>query len=140
MRNLIGHLRAITTALKYLFLKPMTVKYPEVILKKSDNYRGIIILNTEKCIHCTLCARICPAAAIKMYKHEDGKLYPGFDYSRCIFCGFCIDICPSFALSHDKFHELVVSKLEEAKVMYSQTYEFLKKMREKTKEVEPRIW
>ena len=139
MIDVVGHLKAIFTAVKYLFLRPITVKYPEERLKKPKNYRGIILLDMKKCIHCSLCARICPAAAIKMYKHKDGKLYPGLDYSRCIFCGFCIDICPSFALSHDKFHEVVTSNLKDMKVTPTQTLEFLRKNEERLKEIEPKI-
>jgi len=71
MIDVVGHLKAIFTAVKYLFLRPITVKYPEERLKKPKNYRGVILLDMKKCIHCSLCARICPAAAIKMYKHKD---------------------------------------------------------------------
>lgn len=112
--NLVDHLEAIATGFKYLFLKKrLTLMYPETIQELPPLYRGMIRYYRDKCISCGLCARICPADAMKMYKCEDGKKRPGIDYTRCIFCGFCVDICPALALEHSDIHNLAYHTREE---------------------------
>ena len=109
------HLVAIATGLKYLVAsKRMTVHYPEYVIELGPRYRGMIRWHKDKCISCSLCARICPASAIKMYrKPGEKKAYPGINYQRCIFCGFCVDICPADALEHTRTHDVAFETLEE---------------------------
>ena len=49
---------------------------------------------TEKCIHCGLCERRCPAAAIRLERQE-------FDLGKCIGCYRCINSCPVHAIEQD---------------------------------------
>lgn len=101
-----GHLEAVETGIKYLFKPRATLMYPEVFQEFAPNYRGMLKFYDDRCISCTMCARICPSGAMKMYKTP--KKWPGITYQRCIFCGFCVDICPVNALEmtpvHDKAH------------------------------------
>jgi formate hydrogenlyase subunit 6/NADH:ubiquinone oxidoreductase subunit I len=108
--------------MKQLFQKPFTNKFPvkyapnnvTALLKKvgkneiklnpvieiPERFRGKIIYETDKCIGCKMCIRVCPAKAIEFKKAEKKvKIYVG----RCIFCSECNDICPSECLhmSHD---------------------------------------
>ncbi|MGB9709618.1 MAG: NuoI/complex I 23 kDa subunit family protein [Infirmifilum sp.] len=109
------HLKAIKTGLKYL-ISPnrITVYYPEEYIELPTGYRGLIRYYPEKCIQCSLCAMICPAGAMKMYRtREDKKGRPGVNYQRCIFCGFCVDICPQNALEMTKVHDVAFKQLEE---------------------------
>lgn len=115
--DVVGHLKAVKTGLKYLVAKPrMTLMYPDEMIDLPDGYRGMIVLNRKKCIGCWMCARICPANAIKMHKVEGKKRNPGINYQRCIFCGFCVDICPVGALSTSKVHDIAFYRLEEQKL------------------------
>ncbi len=50
---------------------------------------GRIFLADDSCTSCGLCARACPASAIKMKR---GRPVWG---SRCIACNRCINLCPS---------------------------------------------
>lgn len=114
----INHLGAIGTGVKYLFFPRMTLRYPEEVLELPDGYRGMIIYRKELCISCGLCARICPANAMKMYLEEadegkKAKRRPGINYTRCIFCGFCVDICPTGAIEHDKTHDIAFESFDE---------------------------
>lgn len=48
---------------------------------------------SEFCIHCMLCADVCPMQVI----HPDNPF--NIDHTRCIRCGSCIRICPAQAKS-----------------------------------------
>jgi glutamate synthase (NADPH/NADH) small chain len=102
-------------AIKYLFEKPQTLKYPFETKEIADRYRGFHKNDWEKCTGCGNCADICPNKAITMVeiselvnKPEEGKKNerPQLDYGRCCFCGLCVDICPpgSLTLTKDFFH------------------------------------
>jgi NADH-quinone oxidoreductase subunit I len=108
-----AHAEALTLGAKYLAKpKRMTHRYPFEKQVPHPGYRGFIILNEEKCIGCSLCARVCPAAAMKMIKLEPKKLRPVINLGRCIFCGFCVDICPTEALFYSKSHDNVFDSVE----------------------------
>ncbi|MEB3851732.1 MAG: NADH-quinone oxidoreductase subunit NuoI [Desulfurococcales archaeon] len=119
-----GNLGAIAVGLKY-FLDPnrFTLHYPREYIRLKPGYRGFIVLNKAKCIMCESCARICPAAAMKMVRFQapdprrPGKMklykYPVINYQRCIFCGYCVDVCPTEALRHVPAHDVVYYNLEE---------------------------
>ena len=102
-------------AIKYLFEKPQTLRYPFETKEIADRYRGFHKNNWEKCTGCGNCADICPNKAIEMVKidelqpkPEEGikDERPQIDYGRCCFCGLCVDICPpeSLNLTKDFFH------------------------------------
>ncbi len=110
--DIIGHLEAITTGIRYLFEPRATLKYPEVSQDLGSTYRGMLKFFDDRCISCTLCARICPSGAIKMRK-EEMKKWPGITYQRCIFCGFCVDICPVDALEMSSVHDKAYYNLDE---------------------------
>jgi len=104
----------------------MTVRYPEEVLVLPEGYRGMISYNKKLCISCGMCARICPADAMKMYPGpEEGgrrKMYPGINYARCIFCGFCVDVCPTGALEHTDVHDMAFESFE-AQIMTPEEFE-----------------
>lgn len=52
------------------------------------------VINPEKCIGCTKCARICPASAISGSIKEPHVI----DEAKCIGCGACADACPVKAI------------------------------------------
>jgi NAD-dependent dihydropyrimidine dehydrogenase PreA subunit len=52
-----------------------------------------IIVDEKKCVKCGLCAKKCPAKAIKL------NPYPEIDKKKCIRCFCCIEVCPQHALS-----------------------------------------
>jgi glutamate synthase (NADPH/NADH) small chain len=100
-------------ALKYLFKKPKTLRYPFELKEPAKRYRGLHLNDWDECVGCGNCADICPNEAIVMkeipeIEPEDGEKNerPEIDYGRCCFCGLCVDICPTGALklSRDYFH------------------------------------
>lgn len=118
-----GNVDAITIGLKYLVdPKRFTLIYPKEYIKLDPTYRGFIVLDPKKCIHCSSCARICPAAAMRMIKRMDEdpktgkpkmKLWPVINYQRCIFCGYCVDVCPTEALYTVPYHDIVYENMAE---------------------------
>ncbi|MCE4600715.1 MAG: NADH-quinone oxidoreductase subunit NuoI [Desulfurococcales archaeon] len=119
-----GNLEAIMIGVKY-FLDPKryTLVYPKEYTKLRQGYRGFIVLVKEKCINCASCARICPAAAMKMVRIPEPdpkdpnkkkvKNWPVINYQRCIFCGYCVDVCPTEALYHVPYHDVVYENMAE---------------------------
>lgn len=102
-------------AIRYLFKKPETLKYPFKTKEISDRYRGFHKNDWSKCTGCGNCADICPNEAIRMVKIDKLEARPEegikderplIDYGRCCFCGLCVDICPpaSLTLTKDFFH------------------------------------
>lgn len=107
---MIIHLKMFIIALKYVFQKPMTVRWPEE-RRDYGEIRGYIINDRSKCISCQLCEAVCPSKAIKFHLEADGKRYPGIDWGRCILCGYCVDACPTGSLHHLKNTEIVWTDL-----------------------------
>ena len=100
-------------ALRFLFAKPKTLRYPFERKEPALRYRGFHLNDWEKCTGCGNCADICPNQAIEMVEGPEIEVKPGeknerpqLDYGRCCFCGLCVDICPPGALrlSRDYFH------------------------------------
>ncbi|MGM9803562.1 MAG: 4Fe-4S dicluster domain-containing protein [Muribaculaceae bacterium] len=50
------------------------------------------VINTDKCVGCTLCARKCKASCIDAKNHK-------IDYSRCVACMDCLENCSSKAIT-----------------------------------------
>ena len=67
---------------------------PNSCAKPQENDIGLVgaiepVLNTEKCVECGLCQKVCPNQAITIV---EGK--PILDKSKCLFEGNCISSCP----------------------------------------------
>ncbi|MEB2793724.1 MAG: NADH-quinone oxidoreductase subunit NuoI [Caldisphaeraceae archaeon] len=118
-----GNIGALAVGLKYFFdPNRITLLYPHEYIKLNKGYRGFIVLIKEKCISCSSCARICPAAAMRMLsvkvyneklKKYMIKKYPVINYNRCIFCGLCVDVCPTEALYHVPYHDIVYENMND---------------------------
>lgn len=107
-----------------------TIKYPAESAHSPEGFKGKHVIHFDKCIGCGLCAKICPANAIKLEikkrKIKIGKTMSeqilrkiySIDLGRCVFCQRCEEICPTkaieltreFDMASDKFDNLRVGK------------------------------
>jgi NADH-quinone oxidoreductase subunit I len=107
---------------RYLFRRPITVRYPEVKPPVSTRFKGRHHLTLwadgmERCVGCELCVIVCPSQSIFVRAAENDPLRPtskGERYAedfqinmlRCIFCGFCEEACPTGAIVLGHEYEL----------------------------------
>ena len=84
------------TALKNMFSKPVTTKYPEEPYNYPEATRGHVEIDFDNCVLCSMCAKVCPPRAIDVDKRSGNWIISRFD---CIQCGYCVEKCPKHCLS-----------------------------------------
>ncbi|RME39950.1 MAG: NADH-quinone oxidoreductase subunit I [Planctomycetota bacterium] len=132
---------------KSLFVRPVTVQYPEEQRTlRIENYRGVHRLNRDEqgrvaCVACFMCSTACPAHCIHIEAGEspwdDREKYPvrfDLDELRCIYCGMCEEACPVDAIELTHHYDLVGRSREE---MILDKEELLA-VYDETKDVKPR--
>jgi NADH-quinone oxidoreductase subunit I len=108
-------LRGLKLTLRNLFVKKVTLRYPEEKTPQSPRFRGLHALRRypngeERCIACKLCQAVCPAAAITIESEvaPDGTRRTSrydIDLFKCIYCGFCEEACPVDAIVETRVFE-----------------------------------
>jgi ferredoxin len=74
----------------------VTTNYPFEPAVYPERSRGRILLDTDKCILCSLCAKHCPTQTIVVDRKAGTWQMDRFD---CVQCGNCVNVCPKSALS-----------------------------------------
>jgi hydrogenase-4 component H len=95
-------LRELREAIKSLFSKPYTIRYPAEPSVPPERFRGKPEF-TDKCVGCGACFETCPAGAIQLtdfVKPVNGMERAPFrrivlHYDQCIYCGQCRANCPT---------------------------------------------
>jgi len=93
-----------------------TISYPEEKMPIGPRYRAVHEMkrlwesDTERCIGCGLCEKICISNCIKMdTKIDENSRKEVSEYTinlgRCIFCGYCAEVCPELAIVHGGEYE-----------------------------------
>ncbi len=108
-------LQGLRLTLRNLFVKKVTVQYPEEKTPQSPRFRGLHALRRypngeERCIACKMCEAVCPALAITIESEErnDGSRRTtryDIDLFKCIYCGFCEEACPVDAIVETRIFE-----------------------------------
>ena len=107
--------KGLRLTLKNLFVRKVTVQYPEEKAPQSPRFRGQHALRRypsgeERCIACKLCEAVCPALAITIEAEprEDGSRRTtryDIDLFKCIYCGFCEESCPVDSIVETRIYE-----------------------------------
>ncbi len=99
---------------------PITIQYPAVRIPVPDTGRYRLHMETEDCIGCDKCARVCPVDCITIEtfradgdlgKTSDGTIkrlhLPVFDIDmgKCMYCGLCTTVCPTECLIMTKVYD-----------------------------------
>ena len=74
------------------FKKPVVTEQASKNILKRFKQKPIVV-DEDKCTKCGLCARKCPAKAIKL------NPFPEINKKKCIRCFCCMEVCPQHALS-----------------------------------------
>ncbi|RLG74753.1 MAG: 4Fe-4S ferredoxin [Thermoprotei archaeon] len=90
----------------------VTRKYPFEPPLLTNEFRGRIVVDEEKCIGCGACALACPSNAL-VVEDEGGKRVVRYFVGRCIFCWYCIDVCPVDAIVGTHEFELASDVVED---------------------------
>jgi NADH-quinone oxidoreductase subunit I len=108
-------LLGLRVTLRNLFVKKVTIQYPEEKTPQSPRFRGLHALRRyangeERCIACKMCEAVCPALAITIESDErpDGTRRTtryDIDLFKCIYCGFCEEACPVDAIVETRLFE-----------------------------------
>jgi NADH-quinone oxidoreductase subunit I len=108
-------LQGLRVTLRNLFVKKVTIQYPEEKTPQSPRFRGLHALRRypngeERCIACKMCEAVCPALAITIDSDErpDGTRRTtryDIDLFKCIYCGFCEEACPVDAIVETRIFE-----------------------------------
>ncbi len=108
-------LQGLRLTLRNLFVRKVTIIYPEEKTPQSPRFRGLHALRRypngeERCIACKLCEAVCPALAITIEAEprDDGSRRTtryDIDLFKCIFCGFCEESCPVDSIVETRVYE-----------------------------------
>jgi NADH-quinone oxidoreductase subunit I len=106
----------------HLFVKKVTVQYPDERYPIPDIARNRLYVDMDDCIGCDQCAKACPVKCItvetaKSLPTEDlGTTSNGqkkrlwitkfdIDFAKCCFCGLCTYPCPTTCIKMTTFFE-----------------------------------
>ena len=99
-----------------IFFNKHTISYPEEKMPIGPRYRAVHEMkrlwesDTERCIGCGLCEKICISNCIRIdTKIDKNNRKEASEYTinlgRCIFCGYCAEVCPELAITHGGEYE-----------------------------------
>jgi ech hydrogenase subunit F len=87
-----------TMAIRNLFRRPVTERYPFEPKVYPAGARGQVRIELEKCTFCGICQKKCPTAALAVSRETRAWT---IDRMRCISCNACVEACPKKCLTLD---------------------------------------
>lgn len=90
----------------------VTRRYPFEGPLLTEEFRGEVRLDPEKCTGCGACTIICPPNALTLHDEGEVRVIRYF-VGRCIFCGMCAEVCPTQAITITREFELAAPTTEQ---------------------------
>ncbi len=87
--------------------KTSTIKSADQV-EVPTTFRGVPLLDPEKCILCGRCGKVCPAGAISLRTSPTEKSVRIF-VGHCIFCSECARTCPVSAITMSNIWDTAVT-------------------------------
>jgi len=100
--------------------KPITLRFPERA-PLPEKFRGLVQIDTDKCIGCGICAYVCVDSAIKVTDHDDDYEW-AYDPGFCTFCERCVQFCPVSALTMEAKPAPAYTRRDELQQIHHMTY------------------
>lgn len=99
----LGIAKGMMETLRHLWVRPITVQYPEQMRPIPARARTNLLWFDERCTGCSTCAQACPDGCIlvETAPNPDGslnKLRYEIDFRLCMYCGLCTEACPYEAI------------------------------------------
>jgi len=85
-------LRELKEAIRSLFSKPYTSKFPYQPHKPYERFRGKPEFHEDDCVGCGACYQVCPTGAIEIQDLKDKRVLT-VHWDICIACGQCQANC-----------------------------------------------
>jgi hydrogenase-4 component H len=92
-------MRLLPEMVRTLLTPRITVRFPFEPLELPDSFRGKVIVQSELCRGCGLCARDCPAFALELERQDRQTFRLIYHQDRCAYCGQCADNCRQGAIA-----------------------------------------
>lgn len=83
---------------EWTYRKGEVLETPEISEHTAPSEKEVYSVIEEKCVGCTLCAKVCPVKAIEGKVKEKHVIDP----EKCVACGLCAEKCPKDAIEKTK--------------------------------------
>jgi len=81
-----------------LFKPTRTIAYPFAPAETPASYRGKLVIDPQRCVGCSTCAKVCVSGAIKLTEQDEGVEVIVW-HAKCVVCGLCAYYCPTEAMT-----------------------------------------
>jgi hydrogenase-4 component H len=112
LENVISELKEVVFCLR---AGQVTLGYPFRPHSPEPGFRGVPVLDMQKCIGCGACANACPSRLITLSDHDSYRTV-AFNLIRCTNCARCRDVCSEGAVTMSQQFETAAPSLGDLRI------------------------